>query len=221
MIELPPPAPGSSVKVRRRGEALALVWPAWAGRRGTAWRLLDIGTYVFAILFLGVSLALLFPTLAVFITPTPLVSGWRSDAVLGMLAASALASGLLWAAICVFRSARRFRSTEALVIDADSLFHSPARRDLAFPYVATRDVADEPEVLSDGARSLLRSGACAALGRREILDVRLVVKGDDRVLSIKADGYDVDIGRQLSDADRAWLLDILRRWRDAGNEGAA
>jgi hypothetical protein len=184
----------------------------------SAWRLLDVSTYVFAILFLGVALALLFPTLAVFIAPPPLASRWGSDAVLGMLAVSALAPGLLWAAICVLRSARRFRSTEALVIDADALVHSPARRDAAFPYVARRDVADEPGVLSDGARSLLRSGACAALRRREILDVRLEDKGDHRVLSIKADGYDVDMGRQLSDADREWLLDVLRRWREEGSE---
>jgi hypothetical protein len=40
-------------------------------------------------------------------------------------------------------------------------------------------------------------------------------------VSVKGGDSNLDVGRHLSAADRRWLAEVLRRWRDAKEEGAA
>ena len=51
--------------------------------------------------------------------------------------------------------------------------------------------------------------------RSGVTDLRLEGKGRFEHLTISVGETDIDIAKRLSHDDRVWLLELLRRWREA------
>lgn len=211
MIELPDPPHNSPITIEHRGEAIGLSWPT--GIRGCSRGANTVALVVLAP-FALVAVAGVLSSLAVFIPH--LAFRLPPETVIGRFLVFAVSAGFLWVYYRASANRRRFRATELLVIDGNAIVHSPSRRVPRFPYAEAKAFVEELGHLSEDAQALVRLGACVFVDRYEVKDIALEGKGSFGIVSVKTGGYDVDIGRGLSHADREWLLEILRRWREAG-----
>jgi hypothetical protein len=64
---------------------------------------------------------------------------------------------------------------------------------------------------------LWREQECFRIPRSGITDLKLEGKGRFEHLTIAIGETGIDIAKRISHDDRAWLLELLRRWRDSAN----
>lgn len=214
MIELPDLPYRSVVGIEHRGEAMAL---EWRSGRGVASRAANT---VALILLAPFALAAVAGILWSAILSMPHVAFWLApETVIGGSIVLVASAAFLWVYCRAFVQSRRCRGSELLVIDRNAIVHSPSRRVPRFPYAEARAFVEELKRLSDGAQELVRLGACVFVDRSDVKGIALEGKGRFGIVSVKCDGFDVDMARGLSHADREWLAAILRRWRDAKEAG--
>jgi hypothetical protein len=145
----------------------------------------------------------------------------RAARDLGMIVGvvvAAICSLILAAALyCYIRLSRP--RPESLVLGVDGITHSEGGR--AFE----RDPLDprawvRPAHWASRALTLLRRPRRTRATKADVLDVRLA--GGERYanrLTLTLRGERVPVGASLRDADRAWLFEVLRRWK--GEEAGA
>ena len=204
MIELPELPQGSAIRIEQRGEPAALSWPARPWARGPVANVLDTTATVIAVI-----VAALYVLGLVRLTLARVASVFAAVHV-------PIAAVFLWATWTTIRNRRRFRYREKLLLDGGALVHLPSRQTASASHAVAGSLPEQTADLSEGARTMTRKRAYAVARKAEIRDVALQAKGRFGIVSVKCDGYDVDMGRQLSDADREWLLEVLLRWRAAG-----
>jgi hypothetical protein len=216
VIELPDLPYRSVVGIEHRGEAMALEWPSGRGvasRAGNTVALILLAPFALAagagILW---SAATFMPHVAFLLS---------SETVIARIFVLMVSLAVLWVYYHIFAERRRFRGSELLVIDRNAIVHSPSRRVPHFPYAELKAFVEELKRLSDDAQRLVRLGVYVFVDKRDVRGIALEGKGGSGIVSIKCDGCDVDVGRGLGRADREWLAEILRRWRQAGKEAEA
>ncbi|MHC4198879.1 MAG: hypothetical protein ACYSU0_02745 [Planctomycetota bacterium] len=210
MIELPDLPYRSVVGIEHRGEAMALEWPSG---RGVACR---VGNTLTLIVLAPFALAALAGLLwSAFLSMPHVAFRLAPETVIGRSFVLVASAAFLWMYYRAFVQSRRYRGSELLVIDRNAIVHSPSRRVPRFPYAEARAFVEELKRLSDGAQELVRLGACVFVDKPDVKGSALEGKGSFGIVSVKCDGYDIDMGRRLGHADRAWLAEVLRRWRNA------
>ena len=213
MTDVPDPPHGSRVRVEHRGETVVVTWPSAAVGGGHALRVTRLTMLVLALPFAAAAVTGLVGSLVVFL-PHVALSLSRADFAAHCVR-FLLCAAVLWIITRFIVSWRRFKPSERLVIEGDTLVVSPARAAAKHPYLAQEAWADQLSRLGEAARSAVPRGACAVVQRRDVRGVRLEGKGAFGIVSVKAVGNDVDMGRRLRDADREWLVDVIKRWKES------
>ncbi|MHC4198878.1 MAG: hypothetical protein ACYSU0_02740 [Planctomycetota bacterium] len=201
MIELTEPPARSAIRIERRGEAAALSWPARPWARGPVAGAFDLIATVIAVI---VAMLYMLGLVAIMFTRVPGVV---------TVVHVPIAAVFLLATWTTIRNRRRFRHREKLLLEGAALVHLPSRQSASASHAVAGSLPEQTADLSEAAKAMTRRRAYAVARKADITDVALEGKGSFGIVSVKCDGYDVDIGRRLRDADRAWLLHVLRRWR--------
>jgi len=204
VIKLPAPPAGPAIRIDRRGEAATLSWPARPWARGPVAGAFDLIATVIAVM---VAMLYMLGLVVILITPVP-------SAVMAVHVP--IAAVYLWATWTTIRNRRRFRYREKLVLGGGALVHFPSRQGASASHALAGSLPEQTADLSEVARAMTRRRAYAVARKADITDMALEGKGHFGIVSVKADGCDIDMGRRLRDADRRWLAEILRRWRAAG-----
>ena len=207
MIHVPGPPPGSAILREDAPGGVKLSWPGHSRARGT---MLTVSLAVAALgLLAGVVLALT-------------VFGEGTEAF-------AAAGGLVLASFLATLMCVRLRSLfrEGIVVGDEAVtWVPPASAAELSQHLGWDGSAPMYGHASMVARGLFRTALdlvvlwrkreSIRLTRAGITDLRLEGKGRFEHLSIQVGKACIDIAKRLSHEDRAWLLDVLRRWREAG-----
>jgi len=207
LIHLPDPPAGSAIKVEQVADGVRLKWKPRPQRLAFLWASLGLALacVVFYFILRGAM-------------ESRRVSAGEWIEFLGVIAAGVVLVGL-----SVAVSVRRHsRALEVLVLKADSLVHFPA-------WTAAR--AERALVMGEGPwwasgwmakfRPFLGKRESVSLDRSGIRDMVLMGRGKFEHIALTMRVRHLDVAKHISHADREWLLGVLRRWRDAGKDGAA
>lgn len=207
MIHLPDPPAGSAIKVEPVAEGVRLKWRPRPQRLAFVWASLGLALacVVFYFILRGAM-------------ESRRVSAGEWIEFLGVIAAGVVLVGL-----SVAVSVRQHsRALEILVLKADSLVHFPA-------WTPAR--AERALVMGEGPwwasgwmaklRPFLGRRESVSLERKSIISIEVMGRGKFEHIALTMRVGHLDIAKHISRAEREWLLDVLRRWHDAGKEGSA
>lgn len=200
MIHLPDPPEGSAISVKPIAEGVRLSWKPRRQRRAFLW-----ATFYLAAGGAGLWLAWTCLRLA-FSVPRHAIGEFLFVVVSGVI--------LFGLAIALFLRQRQL-ALETVVFTSDGLSHtgawSPAKAEGTF-------AASDHWLLpfkGPNVREILRKREATIIERAEVTSIRLMGRGRFEHIAVETPTRHVDIGKHVGHADRAWLLDVLRRWRDA------
>jgi hypothetical protein len=206
MNHIPDPPYGSAIRIRLTEEGPMVWWPAYRRERVVV-LLITVAVAIFG--FGGaVALLLSFP-----VASLPAY----------FFVAAALLSLLSLVAV-VFCVRLYGHLTESVLLARNGVTYAkPAPRGLVWRLLGWDDESgllqgglgvDKFIVKSIGSwRSIWRPRDEVAVPREAVTDLRVEGRGRFGHVTIALGSVDLDMGRNLSVSDRAWLLDTLQRWR--------
>jgi len=195
MIDLPDQPEGSSFKVRPCDWGWRIAWRPRPHRSASIWA-------VYGLLLAAVAFA--FSAFCL-----PLKEHWI---IIGIACVWALFFAGL--AVALFLRQRTL-AHEVLVLGRDEVIHfpawSPARASVAF----MPDI-DDWFLLNRIARwrEILTARSRTTLTRDQIGEIQLLGKGRFEHVAVTTRSGHCDMGKHLPHADREWLVEVLRRWKD-------
>ncbi len=203
MVELPDPPPGARIRTKPGAVGIRLSWQPRPHRAAFVWGAAGLVTAGW--------FALTACEVAIQEGPGP--SAERA-ATVGFLVASVTALGMAAALFLRLRSLAR----EALVLEPDGLSHlrawSPARADVgAVPSAGGWSVFDGLRKLRDITHGRERT----SVPKKGVRRIRLMGRGSFEHVAVETRSGHIDLGKHLGHAEREWLLEVLRRWRDAAS----
>jgi len=207
--DIPDPPPGSRIRAEHEHETVVLSW------RARPWEI-TLPQFVVA---RGRSLAMRLLTIVWIAWLVRVVVGLFVEAVAGggalELALVCLVGGsFIWAEWDRNRLIKRFRPVERLVISEDTLIHTPSARRTVEPYLPPRNLPAPTRPDDPDAPPPSHTWPSAFVRRRDAGDVRLAGKGASEIIALGSTEGELAIGRRLPHADREWLVEVLRRWKD-------
>lgn len=210
MIEVPDPPQESRIRVEREHAMVVLVWRARPWDTTLVQRAVEYVKAWMTGVFVLVWIVWLARVVVGFFVPF-LFGGGAVELVLVCL----VGGSFVWASYDRFRRQGRLRPTERLVLGDDTLIHTPSARRSVPPYRPPEEGSDLARPGGPDAPPPSHTWPSAFVHRRAAGDVRLAGKGLSKIIALASEEGELTIGRRLPHADREWLVEVLRSWKDA------